>query len=593
MQSSKGLRSQVLHAEAPQMPSLYQAGGFTREDLAKPLVLVHSNFGESHAGSYHLDRLVEQARTAVSERGGTPFRFTTTDVCDGIAQGHDGMNYILVSREFIAGMIETYVQAHRFDGAILMSSCDKSLPAALIAAARLKDEIPVVVLPGGSSDTGPSYLMEGSIGVACAQVKAGFLEPEELAYVQDYSLPCAGACQFMGTASTMQVMSEALGLAPPTSALAPANERYALVNARRAGYCLMELLGCGLRAVDVLTEASLRNAVVVHQATGGSTNGLLHLPAIAAAAGLDFDVSIFDTLGQKVPYLTSLHTAGPYSSRQFWYAGGVQRVISLLAGSGLLEMDAPTVTGRTVRENLNEVQRSDFFRAGEASLGNYSTSDGSRRLQREDVLRNPDDVRNRYGSVAIMKGNLAPEGSVFKYSACDPAMYEHTGKAVVFDREEDCLAAVTALEIEPGDVLVVRNEGPRGCGMPELFNTTAAIVSIDRYRNSVALVTDGRFSGATAGPVIGHASPEAVQGGPIALVEDGDLIEISLKKRSLNVVGIKGEMKESAQVERALAERRARWQPAAPRYTTGILGTYTQLAVSGMKGAYMGYSASP
>jgi dihydroxy-acid dehydratase len=592
MEGSKGLRSDVLWREAPQTPSLYQAGGFTREDLEKPLILVHSNFGESHAGSYHLGGLVEQARTGVSERGGTPFRFTTTDVCDGIAQGHDGMNYILASREFIAGMIEIYVQAHRFDGAILMSSCDKSLPAALMATARLKDEIPAVVLPGGSSDTGPSYLMEGSIGVACAQVKAGLLQPEELSYVQDYSLPCAGACQFMGTASTMQVMSEALGLAPPTSALAPANERYALVNARQAGYCLMELLGRGLKARDVLTEAALHNAVVVHQATGGSTNGLLHLPAIAAAARIDFDVSAFDTLGQKVPYLTSLHTAGPYSSRQFWYAGGVQRIISLLADSGLLEMDALTVTGRTVRENLNKVQQSDYFRAGEAYLGNYSTFDGSRRLQREDVLRNPDDPRNRYGSVAIMRGNLAPEGSVFKYSACDPAMYEHTGKAVVFDREEDCLAAVTALEVKPGDVLVVRNEGPKCCGMPELFNTTAAIVGIEHYKNSVALVTDGRFSGATAGPVIGHVSPEAVQGGPIALVENGDLIEISLSNRSLNMVGVAGEQKDPGTIARLLAERRARWQSPVRRYTTGILGTYTQLAVSPMKGAHMGRGVS-
>lgn len=591
MESTKGLRSDVLKREAPQTPSLYQAGGFTREDLDKPLILVHSNFGESHAGSYHLDRLVEQARTAVSERRGTPFRFTTTDVCDGIAQGHDGMNYILASREFIAGMIETYVQAHRFDGAILMSSCDKSLPAALIATARLADEIPTVVLPGGSSDMGPAYLMEGAIGSACAQTKAGLLEPRELCYVQDYSLPCAGACQFMGTASTMQVMAEALGLAPPTSALAPANERYALATARQAGHCLMELVRREVRAREVLTHGALRNAVVIHQATGGSTNALLHLPAIAAAAGIDFDVSMFDTLGQETPYLTSLHTSGPYSSRQFWYAGGVQRTISLLADSGLLEMDALTVTGRTVRENLEEVEQSDYFRAGEAYLANYSTFDGSRRLQREDVLRQPDDPRNQYGSVAIMKGNLAPEGSVFKYSACDRSMYEHAGKARVFDREEDCLAAVTALEVEPGDVLVVRNEGPRACGMPELFNTTAAIVGIEQYRKSVALVTDGRFSGATAGPVIGHVSPEAVRGGPIALVEDGDLIEISLGQRSLNIVGIEGEMKGPAEVEEALAKRRARWNPPSPRYTSGILGTYTHLAISPMRGAYMGHGA--
>ncbi|HHE42001.1 MAG TPA: dihydroxy-acid dehydratase, partial [Dehalococcoidia bacterium] len=573
-------RSDVIHACSPQVPSLYAPAGFTREDLAKPLIMVHSTAGEAHPGSYHLDRLVQQARLGVEIAGGTAFKYTTSDICDGIAQGHDGMNYPLASREFIASMIEIYANSHMFDGAILMSSCDKGLPACLIAAARLKDMLPVVIVPGGSNEVGPYYYMEGDVGKGHGQVKAGTLDKEEFTFIVDHTLPCDGACQFMGTASTMQVMSEALGMAPPTTALSPATMRYVMNNARNAGYMVMDLLKRGLKAGDILTPAAFRNAVVIHQATGGSTNGLLHLPAIAHAAGVPFDVSLFDELGTKTPYLTNIHTAGQYSSRQFWFAGGVQRVIMLLADSGLLDMDVLTVTGRTVRENLEAVKRTDFFRMGEGYLSNYATVDGSRQLMRTDVIRDPDDPKSKRGSVAVLKGNLAPDGSVFKYSACDPAMYEHVGRAVVFDSEEECFAAVTGYKLEPGDVAIVRYEGPRSCGMPELFLTSAAIVGIEKYRSSIALITDGRFSGATAGPVIGHVSPEGAADGPIALVENGDLVEISLKKRGLNIVGVAGERKTPEEIEAILAKRRASFTPKPPKYTSGILGAYTQLATS-------------
>lgn len=581
-------RSSILEACAPQTPSLYAPGGFTRDDLSKAQILLYSTSGEAHPGSYHLDKLVEQARMGVALAGGTGFKFTTSDVCDGIAQGHDGMNYPLASREFIAGMIEIYACTHQYDGAILISSCDKGLPACLVAAGRLKELMPVVVVPGGSNEPGPCYLMEGAVGIADAQVRAGLLDREELTFIQDHTLPCNGACQFMGTASTMQVMSEALGLAAPTTALAPATQRYVLNNARTAGHLVMKLRARGIRVKDILTEGAIRNAVVIHQATGGSTNGLLHLPAIAHAAGVPFDVTMFDSLGQKTPYLTNIHTAGQYASRQLWFAGGIQRIISILADTGLLDMDALTVTGETVRENLEAVKKTDFFRMGEGYLSNYSTTDGSRRLQLTDVIRTPDDPKSKRGSVAVLKGNIAPEGSVFKYSACDPAMYEHVGRAVVFDSEEDCFAAVTGLKLEAGDVAIVRYEGPRSCGMPELFNTSSAIVGIEKYRKSIALVTDGRFSGATAGPVIGHVSPEAASGGPIGLIEDGDLIEISVERRALNIVGTNGEKRTREEMERVLAERKARTPARAPKYTAGILGAYTQLATSAMKGAYMG-----
>jgi len=581
------LRSNEMRRVSAQHPALLQTGGVSRADLNRPLILVHSNAGHSHGGSFHLDSLVEQAMIGVREAGGTPFKYTTTDVCDGIAQGHDGMNYVLLSREYIAGLIEIYVQSHRFDGAVLISSCDKALPAALIAAARLKDEIPVVLVPGGSSEIGSSYLMSGSIGLASVKVDSGSLPPEELGFVQRQAIPCVGACQFMGTASTMQVMAEALGLAPPTSALTPANECRILESARQGGNLVMKLLKEGLKAGDILSDASFRNAVVVHQATGGSTNALLHLPAIAHAAGIEFDASLFDTIGQKVPYLTNIHTAGQYSSRQFWHAGGVQRIVALLRDSGLLDLGALTVTAETVGKNVEKVVRSDFFRAGEGCLGNYATIDGSGSLNREEVIRAPNDPRNRSGSVAILKGNLAPMGSVFKYSACDPAMYEHTGRAVVFNCEEDCYRAITQQEIDQGSVVVVGYEGPRGSGMPELYYVTAAVAGLEKYRNSIALITDGRFSGATAGPVIGHVSPEAFSGGPIALVENEDLIEISLRRRSINIVGVQDRMKEPEEMRNTLERRRTAWQQPAPKYATGALGLYCRLAASAMEGAYM------
>jgi len=581
------LRSDEMRRVSAQHPALLQTGGVSRTDLSKPLILVHSNAGHSHGGSFHLDSLVEQAMMGVREAGGTPFKYTTTDVCDGIAQGHDGMNYVLPSRDYIAGLIEIYVQSHRFDGAVLISSCDKALPAALIAAARLKDDIPVVVVPGGSSEVGSNYLMSGSIGLTSVKVDSGSLPLEELEFVQRQAIPCVGACQFMGTASTMQVMAEALGLAPPTSALTPANEYHILESSRQAGNLVMRLLKEGLKAGDILSEASLRNAVVIHQATGGSTNALLHLPAIAHAAGIEFDVSLFDAMGQEVPYLTNIHTAGEYSSRQFWHAGGVQRVVALLRESGLLDLGALTVTAETVGKNVEKVLDSDFFRAVEGCLGNYATVGGSRKLNREDVIRAPDDPKNTYGSVAVLKGNLAPVGSVFKYSACDPAMYEHTGRAVVFNCEEDCYRAITRQEIEPGSVVVVGYEGPRGSGMPELYYVTAATVGLEKYRKSIALVTDGRFSGATSGPVIGHVSPEAFSGGPIALVENEDLIQISLRRRSIDVVGIQGRRKEPVEMRNVLEQRRAAWQQPAPRYTAGALGLYCRLAACAMEGAYM------
>jgi len=581
------LRSDSLRENAPEALALYLSGAATEADFSKPLILVHSTFGQSHSGSYHLNRLVEQSVLGVHEAGGAAFRFTTTDLCDGVATGHDGMNYVLPSREFIAGMIEAYVLGHAFDGAVLTASCDKALPAALIAVARLKGEIPAVIVPGGSGGIGSCYLLSGDIAKSFARVQAGLDQVEDLRYIQRHSLPCEGACQYMGTASTMQVMAEALGLAPPTAALAPANERYVLTTARQAGLLVMDLHRRSIRTGDILSEASLRNAVIIHQATGGSTNALLHLPAIAAAARIEFDVSLFDELGRITPYLTNLHSAGEYASRQFWYAGGVQRVIALLANCGLLEMNALTVTGKTLQQNLDDVTASDFFKAGDGYLANYATRDRSRALRRTDVIRDPDDANNSYGSVAILKGNLAPEGAVFKYSACDPAMYEHRGPAVVFESEEECFAAVTGFRVKPGDVLVVRNEGPGSCGMPELFNTSSAIIAIPQYRSSVALITDGRFSGGTAGPVIGHVSPEAAAGGPIALLKTGDTIEISLSQRSLNVVGVVEGLAAEPDVSRIMSLRREAWRRPARRFTSGILGTYTRLAVSPMRGAYM------
>lgn len=540
-------------------------------DVKKPQVLVEDVWGSSHPGSFHLDQLSGAAGAGVLEAGAKPAYFHVTDICDGWAMGHDGMNYPLLSREIICDMVEIHGRVIPWDGLVLVSGCDKSVPAHLMAAARLN--LPSIHVPGGSMRPGPRLSSTGRTGDISARAARGEATEEE---VRDYTLtgaPTCGACQFMGTASTMQCMAEALGMAWPGSAVCPSSMREIVRRARAAGRQVVELARRGIRARDILTPANFMNAIKVHAAISGSTNALLHLPAIAREAGFRLDMDWFDRANREIPYLTNVEPSGRYPTELFWFAGGIPMVQWLIRDH--LDLDVMTVTGRTLGENLRWLEEEGFFRRGLGFLANYS-------LTREEVIRSPEQA-TQTGSIAVLRGNLAPDGAVVKYAAVPASMRKHTGPALVFDREEDCHRAIIERRVAPGSVLVIRYEGPRGSGMPEMFMTTDALAFDPELGSTTALVTDGRFSGASRGPCIGHVSPEAASGGPIALVEDGDLIEIDIPARTLNVVGIGGKRMSPREVEAALASRRARWRPPDRKWP-GVLGRYCQRAASAMEG---------
>ncbi len=559
----------------PQSDALRLGMGWDEEDVNKPYILVEDVYGDSHPGSIHLNRLASQVREGITASGGKAAGYHVTDICDGCAQGHDGMNYILTQREAIADMVQIHGSVHPWDGLVLISSCDKSVPAHLMAAARL--DLPTVFVPGGSMRPGP-YLTDAGRGggVALGRRQGTMDEFEVLQYVRT-GCPSCGACQFMGTASTMQCMTEALGLALPGTALSPATMNDINRSARAAGHMVMELARQGIRASDILTKASLRNAIIIHAAIGGSTNGFLHLPALAHELGIRLDISEFDEINRKVPHICNIAPSGKYPSELFWFAGGIPKVQEML--SDMLDLDVMTVTGKTLGENLKVIRGSGFYERGLGYLANYG-------VDPEDVMI-PVDKCKVIGSVAVLKGNIAPEGSVVKYSAVAEDMQQHTGPARVFDSEEACNKAVVDQTIEPGSVLIIRYEGPRGSGMPEMFMTTEAIMNDEKLSSSTVLLTDGRFSGATRGPCVGHISPEAQAGGPIAFVEDGDLIELDIPNRSINVVGIQGEYCSPEEAARVLKERSQGFVPKEHRGRRGIFRRYTERAASAIEGAYM------
>ncbi len=570
----RGIRSERERALWAQFDALQLGSGWDEEDLSKPQILVEDAYGDSHPGSVHLLQVSEQVCRGIYERGGCPGRFHTTDVCDGCAQGHDGMNLILASRETICDMVELHAGFVPWDGMVLSSSCDKSIPAHLKAMARV--DIPAVFVPGGSMRPGPNQttsLVAGSISLRQKQHDA--ITPEE---VRDYKLtgcPSAGACTFLGTASTMQCMAEALGLALPGSALVPATMRDMLSCARRAGRAVMALAEKGIRPSDILTPAAFRNAIVIHSAIGGSTNALLHLPSIARELGIELDMREFDEINRVTPHIGNIDPSGQHLTESFWFAGGIPAV--QLALKDRLDLNVMTVTGRTLGENLEEIVKSGFFERGEGYLHNYG-------LRRGDVILDPEKTEEM-GSVAVLKGNLAPEGAVIKYSACAEEMRKLRGTARVYDSEEDAHGAVVRGEIEPGEILVIRYEGPRGSGMPEMLMTTEAIVCDRKLNGTVSLITDGRFSGATRGAAIGHVSPEAAAGGPLAYLCTGDIVEYDIEKRILQVVGIGGKLVGAEEAARILEERRKTMPLKTPPVRKGVLGRYTASALSAMKGA--------
>lgn len=557
-----------------QFDALEMGSGWDDTDVAKPQIMIEDVYGDSHPGSVHLSQLAEQAKYGVFEKGGFPAQYHTTDICDGCAQGHDGMNVVLASREAIANMVEVHASAVPWDGMILSSSCDKSIPAHLKAAARM--DIPTIFMPGGSMRPGPrmtTSLVAGDISLR--EKRKDAIGPEE---IRDYKLtgcPSVGACTFLGTASTMQCVAEALGMALPGAALAPATMRDILQYARQAGRKIMELVEKDITPGKIMTPAAFRNAIIIHSAIGGSTNATIHLPSIARELGYDLPIELFDEINHQVPHLGNINPSGSQLTESFWFAGGVPMVEWMLRD--MLDLDVMTVTGKTLGENLEELHRDNWFDRNLGYLANYG-------LERDQVIF-PVEKAPEKGSVAVLKGNLAPDGSVIKYSACcEEQRSVVNGIARVFNHEEDAYAAVVNNQINPGEIIVIRYEGPRGCGMPEMLMTTEGIVCDERLNGKVALITDGRFSGATRGAAIGHVSPEAAAGGPIAFVEEGDLISYDIAERTLDLTGLHGVPCTPQEAAAALAERAKKG--ILPREKRkGFYKLYTDHALSAMKGA--------
>lgn len=570
------LNSQKVRQLAPENDPLKMGMGWTVADLDKPQILVESTFGDSHPGSAHLNQFVGEAVKGITEAGGKAARYFVTDICDGIAQGHDGINYSLVSRDMIANMIEIHGNSTGFDGGVFIASCDKSVPACLMGLCRLN--MPSIMITGGVMDAGPDLLTLEQIGAYSAMCQRGEISQEQLLFYKHHACPSCGACSFMGTASTMQIMAEALGLMLPGSALMPATSIELKEMAHHAGIQVLELVKKGIKVSDIVTKEAFENAIMVHAAISGSTNSLLHIPAIAHELGIEIDSDTFDRMHRGAHYLLDIRPAGRWPAQFFYYAGGVPAVMEEI--KSMLHLDVMTVTGKTLGENLEELKANGFYDKCEQYLKKWN-------LKRTDVIRRFDHPIGDNGTVAILKGNLAPEGSVVKHSAVPKEMFQAVLKARPFDCEEDAIAAVLSHQIKPGDAVIIRYEGPKGSGMPEMFYTTEAISSDAELGKSIALITDGRFSGASKGPAIGHVSPEAAEGGPIALIEEGDLIHIDIPARILEVVGINGIEIPRDEVNKVLAQRKAVWQPKEAKYKKGVLKLFSEKAVSPMKGGYM------
>ena len=573
---SMNLKSQETRRLAPEMDPLRMGMGWTAQDLEKPQVLIESTYGQSHPGSAHLLQFAQEAAKAADAAGAKSALYFATDMCDGMSQGHDGGNYSLVSRDTIANLIEIHANATTFDAGVFIASCDKSVPAQLMAIGRIN--IPSIVVTGGVMEAGPDLLTLEQIGKYSAMFQRGEIPEEQFTFYKHHACPSCGACSFMGTASTMQIMAEALGLMLPGSALMPATCEDLVEVARKAGARAAQMAVEGITARDMVTEKSFENAVMVHAAISGSTNTLLHLPAIAREFGVELDADSFDRMHRGAHYLLDIRPAGRWPAEYFYYAGGVPRIMEEI--KSMLHLDVMTVTGKTLGENLEELKHNGFYERCEELLQKTG-------LQRTDIIRTFGEPIGTNGTIAVLKGNLAPQGSVVKHSAVPKEMHQAILKARPFDCEEEAIDAILHHRIQPGDAVLIRYEGPKGSGMPEMFYTTEAISSDPALSASIALLTDGRFSGASKGPAIGHVSPEAAEGGPIALVEEGDLIQVDIPGRVLRICGIHGKEATEEEIAAELARRKERWQPRPPKYTTGALGLFTRNAASPMKGGYM------
>ena len=535
--------------------SLMKASGYTDWEIERPWVGVVNAYNAIIPGHVHLNRLAAAVKAGVYAAGGLPIEFPVIGVCDGIAMNHAGMKFSLPSRELIMDSIEVMAQGHAMDALVMVTNCDKIIPGMAMAAAKLN--IPAIVLSGGPMLTGVLKGREVDLNTVFEAVGkriAGTMTDEEVREVEDCACPGCGSCAGMFTANTMNCMMEALGLALPGNGTIPAVFAARDRLAKDAGRAIMSLLEKNIRPRDILTEEAFRNAVAVDLALGGSTNTALHLPAIAHAAGLELPLELFNTVGQKVPHLCNMSPAGPHHIQDLYGAGGVQAVMARLAEKGLVEGTGITVTGRTVSENLEKARVLD-----------------------DTVIRPLENPYHAQGGLAFLKGGLAPLGAIVKQSAVAEEMLRHEGPARVFDGEEAAFKAIRGREIKPGDVLVIRYEGPKGGpGMREMLTPTSSLAGMGLDR-SVALITDGRFSGASRGAAIGHVSPEAAAGGPIALVREGDIISIDIPGKKLDL------LVEEAELER----RRAEWRPWVQPVESPFLNRYRAVVTSGVTGAVL------
>ena len=535
--------------------SLFYAMGYTKEELDRPLIGVVSAHSEIVPGHFNLDKITEAVKAGVRMAGGTPIMIPAIGVCDGIAMGHAGMKYSLASRELIADSVETMTMAHALDGLVLVPNCDKIVPGMVMAAVRMN--IPAVVCSGGAMMPGLVDNEEVSLSKMFEAVgarKANMIDDAKLFEYETNTCPGCGSCAGMYTANSMNCLCEAVGIALPGNGTLPNVSSGRMQLAKHAGMAIMELVERDIKARDIINTRSIYNAVACDMALGCSSNSVLHLLAIANEAGVDLNMDIFNEISAKVPNLCHLAPAGSTHISDLNRAGGIPAVQAELAKNGLLDLDAMTATGKTLGENIKGAYVKDY-----------------------DLIRPIDHPYSETGGIAVLWGNIAEDGCVVKRSAVDPEMLCHTGPARVFDSEEDAIATIYAGGIHPGDVVVIRYEGPKGGpGMREMLNPTSALAGM-KLDKSVALITDGRFSGASRGASIGHVSPEAAVGGPIALVEEGDIIKIDIPNMKL-------ELDVSDEV---LAERKAKWQPREPKVTTGYLKRYAALVTSGNRGAIL------
>ena len=551
------MRSEAVKTGTQQAPhrSLFNALGMTKEEMDRPLVGIVSSYNEIVPGHMNLDKITQAVKLGVAMAGGTPVMFPAIAVCDGIAMGHVGMKYSLVTRDLIADSTEAMAMAHQFDALVMIPNCDKNVPGLLMAAARLN--VPTVFVSGGPMLAGHLNGHKTSLSSmfeAVGAYAAGKLDEDGLTECEMKTCPTCGSCSGMYTANSMNCLTEVLGMGLKGNGTIPAvySERIRL--AKHAGMQVMEMYRKNIRPRDIMTKEAILNALTVDMALGCSTNSMLHLPAIAHEIGMDFDISFANEISAKTPNLCHLAPAGPTYMEDLNEAGGVYAVMNELNKKGLLHTECMTVTGKTVGENIKDCVNLN-----------------------PEVIRPIDNPYSQTGGLAVLKGNLAPDGGVVKRSAVVEEMMVHEGPARVFDCEEDAIAAIKGGKIVEGDVVVIRYEGPKGGpGMREMLNPTSAIAGMG-LGSSVALITDGRFSGASRGASIGHVSPEAAVGGPIALVEEGDII-------SINIPELKLEIKVS---DEEMQARKAKWQPRKPKVTTGYLARYAAMVTSGNRGAIL------